>query len=327
MTEELVDISVYQSVNFNALPSWLSGIVAKATEGNSFIDPKWWGHRQGMIDWSARTGKPIGAYCFSRPDLGNQPASEVVFFVRIVNPQPGWIMAGDFESAGGSQAFVRSWLDELAGALGGYKGWLYSYSAWMNQRGIDGGDNPLWYAWPDSNGSLNRGGVAAQQYAADTGVPGITRVDRNRFFGSVDQLKRLTIGGAQGGVFMALDDQEQVELLDKTRQIFTGLHDMIKGGFDYQTFVWARDEGKPQIEAIYNLLTTGRTTPATGGVPVSPGAPPIPNAPLVAQPVQLDQATLTTAISTALAAHPNEDPAKIADAVVAALIARLRPAA
>jgi len=204
MTLELRDFSVYQgSPDWNAVAnSGLAGAIAKATEGVGFTDSQWGRKQAALLAPGPLVG---GSYHFLRPDLGNDPVAEADWYLsqhdlRCFDPAIPWIFALDAEppsggSDGGCQAFMaRVW------ARTGYPCWFYSYSAWIQSRGISAFGNPLWLAWPDGNGPnpplLGWPVITMQQYGVAS-VPGVSgQVDANRFFG--DRTALLALAGAAG---------------------------------------------------------------------------------------------------------------------------------
>lgn len=176
---------------------------AKATESIGYQDPAWTRHIRAIL------AQPIvpGAYHFARPDLDPGTAgayAEADWFWRVVTAvggAKGMLLALDLEVGGGQ---LGQWRDDFCGRLawrlGGYQPGWYSYWAFILSRGLNSAP-PYWswLAWPDANGNLPSSSfaVSMQQYGLTT-VPGITgQVDANRFFGSVDQLRALTVGGAR----------------------------------------------------------------------------------------------------------------------------------
>jgi GH25 family lysozyme M1 (1,4-beta-N-acetylmuramidase) len=191
------DLSKWQAGAYSGGGGFTFGL-AKASEGNGYADPTYGRHLTAI----KAHGLVPGAYHFARPDLGNSPEAEADWFLRVVGDPRGLLLALDLEVGSGS---LGGWRDRFCDRVQGRVGrpcWWYSYSNFVNTRGLNtaGADYPFWLAWPDANGALPRfsfGGVSMQQYGL-TGVPGISGdVDANRFFGSLDQLRRLTVGGAE----------------------------------------------------------------------------------------------------------------------------------
>lgn len=206
------DLSQWQSGAYAGGGGFAFGIV-KLIEGVGFKDPAADRHMAAIL------AQPIvpGGYAFTRPDLNPGTAgayAEADWFWRVATSYGGargMLLADDAESAGGSAQWCEDFRGRLAWRLGGYNALLYSYWAWLTSRGIVGAavlaQSPLWIAWPDSNGPLPGVAVSMQQYGL-VSVPGIQGgVDGDRFFGTIDQLKALTVGG---GIDMALDPNDPV---------------------------------------------------------------------------------------------------------------------
>lgn len=223
-----IDVSKWQ-----AQPDWQavkdSGVayaIAKATEGWGYIDPEF------RRNWSEirRVGIPVrGAYHFARPDLGSSPQTEADWFLEVVQPEPGDLLALDAESVGGSASWCLAFLDRIWDRLSGYRALFYSYVVWINSRGLAAEPRlagyPLWLAWPDSNGPLYTpapwSAVSIQQYGY-VRVPGISGdVDANRFFGDSTDLRRLTIGGGQEEDMTGDEHNALIRASDEIHQLWT----------------------------------------------------------------------------------------------------------
>jgi hypothetical protein len=200
MAEDGFDVSIYQSGSYAGGGGFSYGI-GKLSEGVGYKDPAADRHMRAILN------QPVvpGGYHFGRPDLnpGTSGAyTEADWFWRVATSYGGAIgmlLGLDAESAGGSVQWCSDFCGRLTWRLGGYNPWLYSYLDWMQSRGLVGSGLlsrcPLWFAWPDTNGSLPNLAVSMQQYGL-TAVPGISgQVDANRFFGTRQQLERLTVGG------------------------------------------------------------------------------------------------------------------------------------
>jgi GH25 family lysozyme M1 (1,4-beta-N-acetylmuramidase) len=196
----LFDVSKWQSGAYAGGGGFVGGL-AKLGEGVGYKDDAADRHVAAIL------AQPIvpGGYHFGRPDLNPGTAgayAEADWFWRVAasyGGAKGMLLALDAESAGGSAQWCDDFLGRLSWRSGGYNGLFYSYWSWMQTRGIIGAPllqrSPLWFAWPDANGGFPIGAVAMQQYGL-TSVPGISgSVDANRFFGSLANLKALTVGG------------------------------------------------------------------------------------------------------------------------------------
>lgn len=196
MAESGFDTSKWQAGAYAGGGGFTFGLT-KATEGNGYADPTYGRHLAAI----KAHGLIPGAYAFSRPDLGNTAEGEADWFLRVVGDPRGMLLALDLEVGSGNLASYRDRFCDRVQAKAGKPCWWYSYSNFVSTRSLNtsSADYPFWLAWPDSNGALPRfafGGVAMQQYGL-TPVPGVSGgVDANRFFGSLDQLRALAIGGA-----------------------------------------------------------------------------------------------------------------------------------
>jgi len=199
MAESGFDLSMFQAGSYSG-GGGFSFAWAKLTEGVGYKDPAADRHMIAILN------QPIvpAGYHFGRPDLnGGQGGAyaEADWFWTVATSYGGargMLLGLDAESAGGSAGWCADFLGRLTWRSGGYNPWCYSYWNWMQTRGVVGAallqTSPLWLAWPDANGDTPGGvAVSMQQYGLG-GVPGIQgSVDLNRFYGSVEQLKKLTV--------------------------------------------------------------------------------------------------------------------------------------
>lgn len=179
---------------------------AKASEGVGYADPSYQRH----ISAIRAHGLVPGAYHFARPDLGNSPENEADWFLRVVGDPAGMLLALDLEVGSGD---LLGWRDRFCGHLealtGGYACGWYTYWSFALSHSLNA-PTPYWgwLAWPDANGPMPGAhfSVSMQQWGL-TSVPGIAgQVDANRFPGSLDELRALTVGGGH----MALDPNDPV---------------------------------------------------------------------------------------------------------------------
>jgi lysozyme len=199
----------------NALPDFarikaagVGFVIAKITEGTSFVDPSFPAiragcHAQGLI---------FGGYHFGR--LGD-PHAEARFFLNTMKPQPGELVAGDCEtSAPGVNlpAWWAAWGQDVKAAVGYPPGHYMnqSYASawdWSPVRALDAW---LWLARYDGvpTGTPVGGwqALAMKQYTdrgTVAGQPGTVDVDA--FQGDLSALLRYTI---PGGTDMPLTQQD-----------------------------------------------------------------------------------------------------------------------
>jgi len=195
-----IDVSAFQGVvDWDQAKTGNSFVLVKATEGVGFTDPLF------ARNWAElkRVGLVRGAYHFARPDLGDTPQSEADWFLSVVQPGPGDILALDLEvGTGDLSAWAQGFLDHVRNSLGGYRPLFYSFYAFMGTHGLFVpalAENGLWLAWPDANGPLPSvepwPRVAFQQYGQGP-TPGIQGdTDLDRFFGDAAALRQYSIGG------------------------------------------------------------------------------------------------------------------------------------
>jgi len=198
---EGIDVSLWQGLfpwNEAAVQGILLGI-AKASEGEGYTDPQWGRNVSALLAPGPIVG---GSYHFLRPDLGNNPVTEALWYLSrhpaacFATSQP-WVFSLDAESNGGSASGCYAFLDAVSSRIG-YSCWFYSYSSWITSRGVQATSRPLWEAWPNPAPMPNLGwpAVTMQQY----GLRGFSvgQVDANRFFGPMATLLKLAGAGASG---------------------------------------------------------------------------------------------------------------------------------
>jgi GH25 family lysozyme M1 (1,4-beta-N-acetylmuramidase) len=157
----------------------------------------------------ARPGFIRGGYHFARADLNPGTAgayAEADWFWRVATSMGdvrAMLLANDMETAAGSGGPLGQWRDDFNGRLewrlgGGATGW-YSYWHFITSHGLN---YPcpywLWLAWPSQNGPLPASNdpieIVQDGLTTVSGIAG--GVDYNRYPGTLDQLARLTVGGA-----------------------------------------------------------------------------------------------------------------------------------
>jgi GH25 family lysozyme M1 (1,4-beta-N-acetylmuramidase) len=175
----------------------ISFAYVKASEGQTFADPKYQAHVTGARSVGIKTG----AYHFARPDTDSQdPArdarAEADWFLSLVRPRSGDLLpALDLETAGlpaeQMVQWTRAFLDRVRRATGA-RPLLYTYPYFWEQLGQTTAfrNYPLWIAnYGVSEPMLPAGWrrYAVWQYSASGTVDGIPgRTDLNRL---ADDLK------------------------------------------------------------------------------------------------------------------------------------------
>ena len=163
----------------------------KASEGQTFVDPKYDAHVAGAKSVGIRTG----AYHFARPDTDasdpeQDARAEADFFLSLAAPRSGDLLpALDLETAGlpAAQmvAWTKAWLDRVRKVIG-VRPLVYTYPYFWEQLGGTTAfrNYPLWIAnygvsEPMLPGSWRRYWI--WQYSASGTVDGIPgRTDLNR---------------------------------------------------------------------------------------------------------------------------------------------------
>lgn len=138
------DVSMYQPINF-ALTLPGSGhridfAIIKVTEGAGWTSTRWSGQRQ----WARDHGMVTGFYHFARP--GNM-MTQADRFLNLVKPEPGDVLAFDWEDAGVTSAQKDAWLKYVKQKAPGNKVILYCNTSFWKSRDTSGysGDG-LWIA-------------------------------------------------------------------------------------------------------------------------------------------------------------------------------------
>ena len=197
-TNVIVDLSHYnENPDFNqAKENGILGVIHKATQGTSVLDPVYLSHRAG----ARAAGLLWGAYHFG---TGADGVEQADFFLQKVQPDPGVLLALDFEAnpQGPSmtleeaRAFVThirsvtgrwpglyagAFLKELLGA--GLDPVLGNCWFWLAQYGPTPVVPPNWKTWTLWQHTDGACGPGAQP------VAGIGRCDRSRFNGAPEEM-------------------------------------------------------------------------------------------------------------------------------------------
>ncbi|KAJ3484678.1 hypothetical protein NLI96_g5480 [Meripilus lineatus] len=203
-----IDVSHYQSsVDFVKVKNnGLSFVYIKATEGTTYIDPKFNTHYPA----ATKAGLIRGGYHFARPG-SSSGAAQAKFFLAHGG---GWSKDGitlpgalDLEAppSGGqcyglSASAMVSWIKDFSNTYHSSTGVypvLYTTTSWWKSctgnSASFGSTNPLWIArWASSIGTLPAGWsyTTFWQYADSGPNPG----DQDLFNGDLAGLKRLALG-------------------------------------------------------------------------------------------------------------------------------------
>jgi GH25 family lysozyme M1 (1,4-beta-N-acetylmuramidase) len=201
---EGVDVATYQgSINYAQVrASGRAFVIAKATEGIGYLDPRWTTNRAN----APAAGLALGGYHYARPDLNSTLAgarSEADWFASQLNLAGGMLIpALDLEVHGtlgvaSLTAWVQNWLAEVYTRTGDRPMIYVSPSFWRTYLGdtrwfADNGYKILWVAhWTSSSSPSVPGsnwggrGWTFWQYTSSGSVPGIAgSVDLDRYNGT-----------------------------------------------------------------------------------------------------------------------------------------------
>jgi len=200
----LVDISHHNGdVDLKrAKADGIVGVIQKATQGLTNVDPTYEVNRQKALD----EGLLWGAYHFG---TGGDGLKQTEHFLDIVGPDPGVLLVLDFEPnpMGPSMSLdeARAFINQIQNITGRYPG-LYSGHYikqllgnninpvfancwfWLAQYGttpVVPSTWPTWTMWQYTDGA-----VGPEPHSVD----GIGRCDRDKFNGDEDALRKLWSG-------------------------------------------------------------------------------------------------------------------------------------
>lgn len=188
------DVSVFQgAIDYDTYKKNANFVIVKASEGVGFTD-KQFARSQSE---ARRVGLPIGYYHFARPDLGNDPAVEADWFLKVVGaPVEGEMLCLDFEvSCADPVGWCKKFLDRIAFMRDGYRPLIYmdqSRTSGFNWKPVVDSGYGLWLASYTYDPNVNTGKIGAwpfmamQQWTSSQVVPGIIgNVDGNVLFGDL----------------------------------------------------------------------------------------------------------------------------------------------
>jgi GH25 family lysozyme M1 (1,4-beta-N-acetylmuramidase) len=162
----------------------------KASEGVGYVNPNF------RRDWAAikAAGMVRGAYHFARPDLGNTPQAEAMWFWSVIPDfGPGDIVILDIEQGNGDlSGWVQAFMATLM-ARAAVRPVLYSYGPFIRDHNLYG-DWPLWLAAYQQDEPAVPGGfdsIAIWQCTDAATVPGVQgTVDQSRCYVDLASLGR-----------------------------------------------------------------------------------------------------------------------------------------
>jgi len=189
MLDSIVDISHHNGTGLYFGAAGLHGVIHKATQGTSYVDPMLELNRTSALGAGCR----FGTYHFGTDENG---ADQARFYLATVGPKKGELLALDFENSGAAMSIqdARMFVQTVHEVVGRwpviYTGFwakdllkgqsdeiLARCSLWLAEYGPVAVLPPGWTAW------------ALWQYTdgmvpAAVVTPGIGHCDRDRFQGS-----------------------------------------------------------------------------------------------------------------------------------------------
>ena len=197
----IIDLSHFNNVaDFSAVKEdGIVGVIHKATEGLSYIDPAYLSCRSDAL----AAGLWWGAYHFA---TGDDATAQAEHFLSVVNPGPNDLLVLDFEqnTAGTSMSLAgaEEFVTQVHAATGRWPG-FYSGS-YINQLLGDGKNSTLANCWfwlseygPTPHVPVNWPTWTLWQYTDGSvgpephSVSGVGNCDRDQFNGTMDELTTL----------------------------------------------------------------------------------------------------------------------------------------
>jgi hypothetical protein len=141
MTVSGIDVASYQSTAYTT--AGLDFVFVKATEGTSYINPK---HAAQVATGRAHS-LVVGHYHFARP--GTSVEAQAGFFLQHAAPQPGDLLAFDWEDTGVSNAFKDAWIKHVQAAAPHNRVLMYgNREFWLHRDTTSFAGDGLWIADP-----------------------------------------------------------------------------------------------------------------------------------------------------------------------------------
>ena len=198
----VVDLSHFNTVSsFETVKeAGIAGVIHKATQGTSLIDPRY--HERKAAALAA--GLMWGAYHFG---VGEDGAAQAKFFLSVVEPGPTDLLVLDFEmnpsGPGMTLAQAENWVQYVEAQTGRWPG-VYGGSYitellrghtgqtplgfcwfWLAEYGPTPHLPPAWSEWTMWQYTDGKDGLGPYS------VEGIGNCDRDKFAGDLDGLKKL----------------------------------------------------------------------------------------------------------------------------------------
>lgn len=192
-----------------------SFVIEKITGEGNYVNPYW----QQVREDAHANGIVFGGYDWVEPQSGLSASDAAKDFLRVFNPQPGEIVAVDFETTDWFKGplgyaiggWMRAYLETLRDAVGGTVlvytapyflaetgavnwGWMCEpngFYLWQAAPGAGMMDDGSF--WPATPLPFHRTTVHQHQWhATSAAIPG-AEFDRNRFPGTVEELRALAV--------------------------------------------------------------------------------------------------------------------------------------
>ena len=251
-----VDIAGYQSTSKNLYASY-AFVIVKATEGRTYVNPKW----RAQIQAASGNGQLLGLYHYCRPE-NNSPQAEAKHFVDTIRDYIGKaVLAADWEQTAlkYSASWLLTFMQEVE-RLTGTKPLLYiQQSALLSGKynGIAKAGYPLWMAQYNSRMSPRHGAwqsVTIWQYTSTGG-----KLDKDVFYGDRADWYGLISNasnalGSQKDVGSTQKSVRKVKIVGATKRGMKGvqvkgLQEMLKG-YGYYKATVDGDFGAKTEEAV-----------------------------------------------------------------------------
>lgn len=162
---KIIDISHWETVtDWNALKNSVDGIICKATQGTSYVDPTFISN----VQRAKSVGLKVGVYHFAG---FFDPVKEASNLLKNINGLAlDFISFVDVETDPGSYN-INDWVRSFISAVGLPMG-LYSYTSFIKEQNISLPDLPLWIA--DYSGNEPTVNHVMWQYSEHGNEPGIS---------------------------------------------------------------------------------------------------------------------------------------------------------
>jgi hypothetical protein len=142
VTVKGIDVASFQSTTYDT--AGLGFVVAKATEGTGYINPK----HKDQVAHARAAGLVVGHYHYAKP---GSMTDQAAYFLKHAAPAAGDLLALDWEDSGVSNADKDAWIKHVQSAAGGHRVLLYcNKSFWLHRDTTSFCGDGLWIADPDS---------------------------------------------------------------------------------------------------------------------------------------------------------------------------------